>query len=536
MLAAGERIAGPAEADGPCPDAARTYGKSDRSTPWRSLAALRNPDLPVAHAGWSGAELRLLVDHREDLVAERTRCLNRLRWHLAPWDLPAFAHRVKNLDAITARLGELLRTRRAYRRRDRHHVRDLTVANERSKRDHRHRQRACSDAHGPGRCRSAHRRQDRRRDRRRSPVQVSDALRPTHNGTAPLPVWSGNRERHRLSRTGNRQLNAAIHRIAITQMRCHDDAIAYLERRTTQDHKTKTEAIRGPNGASPDVVEALLAGVNPLKQHPQTARLPHRGKPSTQPEPIDFVGEKVRDDAAGVGSAGGSRPGSARPGFLTDASPLPELRDRRGVRRHLPPPLDGHEPRGRGGRLLRRGDRRGPRLAGRHPVGSGSPRLVRPALPLGRGPDRGPDSPTSTTRTGRRSRPSAAGSDSPASSRTGTEASRTTWSASGACATVGTPTGVRPAGPHRHAGRQHVAALTRCSTGSAEPITTAPATAGSSTRPTTGPTVGSTRSRHDALDLHPRVRRAPTALRLVPGPRRAPVGPTRADRVRPSPT
>jgi transposase len=38
-----------------------------------------------------------------------------------------------------------------------------------------------------------------------------------HNGTAPLPVWSGTTERHRLSRTGNRQINAAIHRIAITQ-------------------------------------------------------------------------------------------------------------------------------------------------------------------------------------------------------------------------------------------------------------------------------------------------------------------------------
>ncbi|MGE5288816.1 MAG: transposase [Micromonosporaceae bacterium] len=35
-----------------------------------------------------------------------------------------------------------------------------------------------------------------------------------HNGTAPLPVWSGNRVRHRLARTGNRQLNCAIHRIA----------------------------------------------------------------------------------------------------------------------------------------------------------------------------------------------------------------------------------------------------------------------------------------------------------------------------------
>ena len=42
-----------------------------------------------------------------------------------------------------------------------------------------------------------------------------------HNGTAPLPVWSANRARHRLSRTGNRQLNAALHRIAPTQGHWH---------------------------------------------------------------------------------------------------------------------------------------------------------------------------------------------------------------------------------------------------------------------------------------------------------------------------
>ena len=80
-----------------------------------------------------------------------------------------------------------------------------------------------------------------------------------HNGTAPLPVWSGNRERHRLSRTGNRQLNAAVHRIAITQMRCHPDARAYLERRVA-NHNTKTEALRALKRRLSDVVyRSLLA-------------------------------------------------------------------------------------------------------------------------------------------------------------------------------------------------------------------------------------------------------------------------------------
>ena len=49
-----------------------------------------------------------------------------------------------------------------------------------------------------------------------------------HTGTAPLPGWSSNRARHRLSRTGNRQLNAALHRIAMTQAYWHPEARARI--------------------------------------------------------------------------------------------------------------------------------------------------------------------------------------------------------------------------------------------------------------------------------------------------------------------
>jgi transposase len=80
-----------------------------------------------------------------------------------------------------------------------------------------------------------------------------------HNGSAPLPVWSANKVRHRLSRTGNRQLNAALHRIAITQMRIHEPAKAYLERRIAMGN-TKTEALRALKRKLSDVVfRALLA-------------------------------------------------------------------------------------------------------------------------------------------------------------------------------------------------------------------------------------------------------------------------------------
>jgi transposase len=64
-----------------------------------------------------------------------------------------------------------------------------------------------------------------------------------HNGSAPVPVWSGNVTRHRLSRGGNRQLNLALHRIAITQMRIDQRGQAYLEHRRAAGD-TKSEAIR----------------------------------------------------------------------------------------------------------------------------------------------------------------------------------------------------------------------------------------------------------------------------------------------------
>jgi transposase len=57
------------------------------------------------------------------------------------------------------------------------------------------------------------------------------ATHARHHGTAPLPVWSSNRARHRLSRLGNRQLDAAVHRIALTQPHWHPAARALPHRR-----------------------------------------------------------------------------------------------------------------------------------------------------------------------------------------------------------------------------------------------------------------------------------------------------------------
>jgi transposase len=62
-------------------------------------------------------------------------------------------------------------------------------------------------------------------------------------GVAPIPASSGRRDRQRLNRRGDRQLNAALHRIAVAQGRCHPPAIAFLARKQAQS-KSRIEALR----------------------------------------------------------------------------------------------------------------------------------------------------------------------------------------------------------------------------------------------------------------------------------------------------
>jgi transposase len=79
---------------------------------------------------------------------------------------------------------------------------------------------------------------------------VGDVSRfPTRNhfasytGTAPLAVSSGDHNRHRLSRSGNRRLNRAIHIAAITQIRYDTPGRAYYRRKLAEGKSTR-EAIR----------------------------------------------------------------------------------------------------------------------------------------------------------------------------------------------------------------------------------------------------------------------------------------------------
>jgi transposase len=63
------------------------------------------------------------------------------------------------------------------------------------------------------------------------------------SGTAPIPASSGKTNRHRLNRGGNRQLNRAIHTVAIVQARTDTRAQAYIAKRMS-DGKSRLEALR----------------------------------------------------------------------------------------------------------------------------------------------------------------------------------------------------------------------------------------------------------------------------------------------------
>ena len=227
----------------------REPGKSD---PIDALAvaraALREPDLPTARLDGVERDVRLLVDHRDDLVAERTRAQNRLRWHLhelSPGDEPvargldryhvlaALETRLAGLTGAVARIAADLVVR----------IRDLTRTIEGLEREIARlvaelapsllalqgcgpltAAKLVGEVAGIGRFRSK-------------------AAFARHDGTAPVPVWSGNETRHRLNRGGNRQLNVALHRIAITQLQRPGRGQDYVAKRMAGGD-TKTEAIR----------------------------------------------------------------------------------------------------------------------------------------------------------------------------------------------------------------------------------------------------------------------------------------------------
>jgi len=250
LLRAGEHVVRvPTRLMGAARRAGRERGKSDPIDALATArAALREPDLPEAFLEGDERELRLLVDHREDLVAERTRMENRLLWDLHEL-LPGYVvaprslGRRKVLDELAAVLAgieglvaEIARERLA-------RIRQLTVRVNELEREIARRTTVIAPAllalAGCGPLSAAKLVGETARAGRFR----SRAAFARHNGTAPIPVSSGNRDRQRLNRGGNRQINCALHRIAITQMQHPGPGRSYIERRQLAGD-TKTEAIR----------------------------------------------------------------------------------------------------------------------------------------------------------------------------------------------------------------------------------------------------------------------------------------------------
>ncbi len=270
LLAAGEQVTRvPPKMMAGTRRSARTRGKSD---PIDALAvaraALREPDLPVARLDGPSREIRLLVDYRESLVKDRTAAQNRLRWRLHElepgYDPPSGSlQRYKTLDEIEELLSGHISTVAGLAQREVTRIRELTREANQLERDIAQRvtELAPTLLEMPG-CGtlSAAKLIGEAADITRFKSRDAYAM---WAGVAPIPVWSANQERFRLNRGGNRQTNAALHRIAITQIRIHPDAQAFIHKRL-ETGSTKREAIRLLKRRLANVVyRTLLADTQP---------------------------------------------------------------------------------------------------------------------------------------------------------------------------------------------------------------------------------------------------------------------------------
>lgn len=264
LLAAGEQVVRvPPKMMARVRKSARTRGKSD---PIDALAvaraALREPDLPTARLDGPSREVKLLVDYRESLIRERTGLVCRLRWRLHElepgYDPPAASlNRAKTLREIATVLEPHTGVVADLARRELTRIAEITGQVNELERDITARITEIApsllDLVGCGALTAA-----------KLVAEAADITRfksrdayAMFAGTAPIPVWTSNNQRFRLNRGGNRQTNAAIYRIAITQIRCHPDAKRFITRRLATGD-TKREAIRALKRRLSDVIYRTL--------------------------------------------------------------------------------------------------------------------------------------------------------------------------------------------------------------------------------------------------------------------------------------
>jgi len=230
---------------------------------YTALAALRGERLAEVLEEDQASVLRMLSERREDLLRERTRTLNRLHQLLCDL-LPGGASGKLSADRA-ARMLRRVRPRSAPGRTRRQLASDLL-------RDVRSLDRRVSELD--------HRIQATLKD---SPTNLTEiygvgpvlaakiigrlttiARFPTkahfasYTGTAPVEVSSGGIVRHRLSRGGDRQLNHALHMIAICQITRDTEGRAYYRRKLAEG-KSEREALRSLKRRISDAVFKKLS-------------------------------------------------------------------------------------------------------------------------------------------------------------------------------------------------------------------------------------------------------------------------------------
>jgi transposase len=283
LLRAGERVLRvPPKLMAGARKSQRGFGKSD---PIDALsvarAALREPDLPVAQLAGPEREIALILDHRANQVCERTRLIGRLRWllHDIDPDLGPSARGLANRAVLTRLQRQLTRRQPSIEVRiarelvDR--IRELTDAIGQLERELRPmvRRHAAPLLTLPGvatlnAAKLIAEVADIRRFR-------TDAKLALYAGVAPLDASSGKQRRHRLNRTGNRQLNAALHMIALTQARIHPPARDYIARRRAEG-KTGREALRALKRHLARVIYRLMTDIATHRQEPIAVTSPLR--------------------------------------------------------------------------------------------------------------------------------------------------------------------------------------------------------------------------------------------------------------------
>src|ERR671918_355851 len=230
----------------------RERGKSDQIDAIavaRAALAAGIDTLPTAALAGPELDLRLLVDHRERLVRTRVALNSTLQWNLHDlWPeltLPGGALFSKKWSIkIARRLARAEQTMRVRIARDQlRRLRELTLAINQLEREISKLvaqiapQLLTEPGYGPliaaklvGEIAGA--------QRFAPPAKMARAA-----GVAPIPASTGNTRRHRLDHGGNRQINAALHRVIVTRARCHPPTRDYIARRRAEG-KTTREAIR----------------------------------------------------------------------------------------------------------------------------------------------------------------------------------------------------------------------------------------------------------------------------------------------------